>query len=104
MSHTLALYPVKKRDAIFLWILLGWLAFALLPSWSLDYGLLRRRAKKFSPPTAGHSSISVGSGICCQACCWCARSMKPDANKRSRHYFDAGWAFFYGVYRRQRDS
>ena len=40
MSHTLALHPVKKRDAIFLWVLLGWLAFALLPSWSLDYGLL----------------------------------------------------------------
>jgi len=31
---------VKKRDAIFLWVLFGWLAFALLPSWSLDYGLL----------------------------------------------------------------
>ena len=40
MSHTLALHPVKKRDAIFLWVLLGWLAFVLLPSWSLDYGLL----------------------------------------------------------------
>ncbi|MCP6559812.1 hypothetical protein NL501_31810, partial [Klebsiella pneumoniae] len=40
MSHTLALHPVKKRDAIFLWVLFGWLAFALLPSWSLDYGLL----------------------------------------------------------------
>ena len=40
MSQTLALHPVKKRDAIFLWVLLGWLAFILLPSWSLDYGLL----------------------------------------------------------------
>ncbi len=40
MSHTLALHPVNKRDAIFLWVLFGWLAFALLPSWSLDYGLL----------------------------------------------------------------
>lgn len=40
MSHTLAHHPVKKRDAIFFWVLLGWLAFALLPSWSLDYGLL----------------------------------------------------------------
>lgn len=40
MSQTLALHPVKKRDAIFLWVLLGWLAFVLLPSWSLDYGLL----------------------------------------------------------------
>ena len=40
MSHTLALHPVKKRDAVFLWVFVGWLAFALLPSWSLDYGLL----------------------------------------------------------------
>ena len=40
MSQTLALHPAKKRDAIFLWVLLGWLAFILLPSWSLDYGLL----------------------------------------------------------------
>ena len=40
MSHTLTLHPAPKRDAIFLWVLLGGLAFALLPSWSLGYGLL----------------------------------------------------------------
>ncbi|ACY84167.1 ABC transporter permease [Edwardsiella piscicida] len=40
MSHTLTQPPVAKRDTLRLWILLGWLAFALLPSWSLDYGLL----------------------------------------------------------------
>ena len=39
MSQTLALHPVKKRDAVFLWVFVGWLAFALQPSWSLDDGL-----------------------------------------------------------------
>lgn len=39
MSHTLALHPVKKRDAIFLWFL-GWLAFSPAAELELDYGLL----------------------------------------------------------------
>jgi iron(III) transport system permease protein len=33
----------------------GWLAFALLPSWSLDYGLLESTSDEMSRPTAGHS-------------------------------------------------
>ncbi|SQB21769.1 Ferric ABC transporter permease [Citrobacter koseri] len=40
MSHTLAHHPVKKRDAISFGFCWAGLAFALLPSWSLDYGLL----------------------------------------------------------------
>ncbi|MDK7225870.1 hypothetical protein QP468_21820, partial [Proteus mirabilis] len=39
MSHTLALSEKKRWDPIFLWILIAWMAFILMPSWSLDYGL-----------------------------------------------------------------
>lgn len=39
MSHTLTLSEKRGRDTIFFWLLLAWLGFALLPSWSLDYGV-----------------------------------------------------------------
>ena len=40
MSHTLTLPDTQRRDPIFRWLGLILLAFILLPSWSLDYGLL----------------------------------------------------------------
>ena len=47
---------------------------------------------KSSRPTAGHGSISVGSGICCRACCWYAPFHEARREQRSRHTLDAGWA------------
>ena len=69
MSHTLALHPVKKRDAIFLWVLFGWLAFALLPSWSLDYGLLESTSDEILAAYGWSQFNSAGCGICYRACC-----------------------------------
>ena len=91
MSHTLALHPVKKRDAIFLWVLFGWLAFALLPSWSLITVCWSPRKMKFSRPTAGQFNISwlwylLPSLLLIRP--WQEASRK----QRSRHYLDAGWA------------
>ncbi|EMI4427588.1 iron ABC transporter permease, partial [Providencia rettgeri] len=40
MSQTLTLSTSTKKDSIFFWLLIAWLGFALLPSWSLDYGVL----------------------------------------------------------------
>lgn len=49
----------EKRDAIFLWVLLGWLAFALLPSWSTDYGLLEStREEVLAAYSWSHFNIS----------------------------------------------
>jgi iron(III) transport system permease protein len=92
MSHTLALHPVKKRDAIFLWVLLGWLAFALLPSWSLDYGLLESTAMK----SRGLRLVTVQYQLAVVSAAEpAAGSSVPGSQReqRSRHYLDAGWAF-----------
>lgn len=92
MSHTHALHLVKKRDAISLWVLLGWLAFALLPSWSLDYGLLESTGEEILAAYGwSHRNISW---------LWCLLPslllLRPYAaagrEQRRRHAFDAGWA------------
>src|SRR5471030_1266813 len=40
MSHSLTLPDTRRRDPVFGWLGLILAAFVLLPSWSLDYGLL----------------------------------------------------------------
>ncbi|RTF89155.1 iron ABC transporter permease, partial [Serratia marcescens] len=90
MSHTHALHLVKKRDAIFLWVLLGWLAFALLPSWSLDYGLLESTGEEILA-AYGWSNRNI-------SWLWCLLPslllLRPYAaaggERRRRHAFDAG--------------
>ena len=94
MSHTLALHPVKKRDAIFLWILLGWLAFALLPSWSLDYGLLESTREEILA-AYGWSQFNISWLWYLLPSLLLVRPFhEARREQRSRHYFDAGWAFF----------
>jgi iron(III) transport system permease protein len=92
MSHTLALHPAKKRDAGFLWVLLSWLAFALLPSWSLDYGLLESTGDEILDAYSwSHFNISwlwyLLPGLLL------VRPFTTAAREqRGRHYLDAGWA------------
>ncbi|HGU7497603.1 TPA: ABC transporter permease [Escherichia coli] len=92
MSQTLALHPVKKRDAIFLWVLLGWLAFVLLPSWSLDYGLLESTSDEILG-AYGWSHFNISWLWYLLPSLLLVRPFsEATREQRSRHYFDAGWA------------
>lgn len=92
MAETLSLHPVKKRDAVFLWVLVGWLAFALLPSWSLDYGLLESTSDEiyaaygWSEPNLSWLWYLLPTLLLVRP--W--REARREA--RGRHWFDAGWA------------
>jgi iron(III) transport system permease protein len=92
MSHTLALHPAQKRDAVFLWVLLGWIAFALLPSWSLDYGLFDSTSDEIIAAYSwSHLNISwlwylLPSVLALRPLSEATRE------QRGRHYFDAAWA------------
>ena len=92
MSQTLALHPVKKRDAIFLWVLLGWLAFVLLPSWNLDYGLLESTSDEILG-AYGWSHFNISWLWYLLPSLLLVRPFsEATREQRSRHYFDAGWA------------
>lgn len=92
MSQTLALHPVKKRDAIFLWVLLGWLAFILLPSWSLDYGLLESTSDEILE-AYGWSHFNISWLWYLLPSLLLVRPFREATREqRSRHYFDASWA------------
>jgi iron(III) transport system permease protein len=92
MSHTLTLHPAPKRDAIFLWVLLGGLAFALLPSWSLDYGLLESTRDEIID-AYGWSHVNVSWLWYLLPAVLLLRPLsEAKREQRGRHYFDAGWA------------
>ncbi|WP_437890709.1 ABC transporter permease [Phytobacter sp. V91] len=92
MPHTLTLHPAAKRDAVFLWILLGWLAFALLPSWSLDYGLFDSTSEEIYA-AYGWSHLNVSWLWYLLPSVLALRPLsEAQREQRSRHYFDAGWA------------
>ncbi|MDC9622926.1 iron ABC transporter permease [Xenorhabdus sp. XENO-7] len=98
MSHTLALPRKQGRDAVFWWIMLAWLSFALLPSWSLDYGLLDSTQEEILAAYGWHS---VNSSIL-----WfllpsllLLRPLTPASrNQRQRHYFDGGYALLCALF------
>ncbi|MCP9269042.1 iron ABC transporter permease [Xenorhabdus sp. XENO-1] len=98
MSQTLAFPRKQGRDAVFWWIMLAWLSFALLPSWSLDYGLLDSTQEEI---LATYGWYSVNSSIL-----WfllpsilLLRPLTPASrNQRQRHYFDGGYALLCVVF------
>ena len=94
MSHTLALHPVKKRDAIFLWVLFGWLAFALLPSWSLDYGLLESTGEEILAAYSWSQFNISWLWYLLPSLLLVRPFHEARREQRGRHYLDAGWAFF----------
>ncbi|WP_109407066.1 ABC transporter permease [Proteus faecis] len=92
MSHTLALSEKKRRDPIFLWILIAWMAFALLPSWSLDYGLLDSTADELLT-SYGWSSVNISWLWFLLPSLLLFRPLTaPKRENRSR--FDTGFALF----------
>lgn len=92
MLQTLVFHPVKKRDAVFLWILVGWLAFALLPSWSLDYGLLESTGAEILD-AYGWSHFNISWLWFLLPSLLIVRPFHhAGREQRRRHYLDAGWA------------
>ncbi|WP_130835284.1 ABC transporter permease [[Erwinia] mediterraneensis] len=93
MSQTIALHPVKKRDAIFYWVLLGWLGFALLPSWSLDYSLLESTREEIID-AYGWSQFNISWLWYLLPSLLLIRPFHEAGREQgNRHYLDAGWAF-----------
>lgn len=92
MSHAISLPPVKKQDAVFLWVLLGWLAFALLPGWSLDYGLLESTSDEIYA-AYGWSELNLSWLWYLLPTLLLVRPWREARREaRGRHWFDAGWA------------
>ncbi|MFC0227988.1 ABC transporter permease [Serratia aquatilis] len=92
MSETIALRTAQRRDPIFYWLLLALAGFILLPSYSLDYGLLEAtREELLAAYGWSHSGLAL---------LWFAAplllAVRPAVaagrEQRTRHLFDAGYA------------
>ncbi|MCI2166406.1 MAG: iron ABC transporter permease, partial [Ewingella americana] len=98
MSHTLSLPDIQRRDPIFAWLGLILLAFALLPAWSLDYGLLESTSDEILA-AYGWSGLNV-------SLLWLLLPMvllfRPRhaqrLEARRRHQFDAAWSVFCSLF------
>ena len=71
--------------------MLGWLAFVLLPSWSLDYGLLESTSDEIRAYGWSHFNISW-LWYLLPSLLLVRPFSEATREQRSRHYFDAGWA------------
>ncbi len=98
MSETLLLRTPQKRDAILWWVALCWLAFALLPSWSLDYGLFEStREEVIAAYSWSGFNISLLWYILPSLLLVRPLNVQGPENKQ-RHYFDAGWALLCMIF------
>ncbi|MGV7959868.1 iron ABC transporter permease [Photorhabdus tasmaniensis] len=98
MSYTLTLPTRQKRDAVFWWIALTWLAFALLPSWSLNYGLFDSTQDEIFT-AYGWNGLNVSLLWFLLPSALLLRPLTPaNRNQRNRHYFDAGYALLCALF------
>ncbi|WP_196061499.1 MULTISPECIES: iron ABC transporter permease [unclassified Serratia (in: enterobacteria)] len=97
MSETITLRTAQGRDPIFYWLLLALAGFALLPSYSLDYGLLEATSEELLAAYGwSHAGLAV---------LWFAAplllAVRPQIatgrEQRNRHLFDAGYALACGL-------
>ncbi|PHM49614.1 ABC transporter permease [Xenorhabdus miraniensis] len=92
MSHTLTLQKKQGRDSVFWWVILAWLSFALLPSWSLDYGLFDSTQEEILA-AYGWNDFNISILWFLLPSVLLLRPRLPaDHYSRQRHYFDAGYA------------
>lgn len=96
MTHTLRI--PQSRDAIFYWLAFAVAAFALLPAFSLDYGLLEAsRAELLA--AYGWSGLNISTLWFTLPLLLLFRPLSPAGREqRSRHYFDAGYALFCALF------
>lgn len=92
MSEAIILRTAQERDPVFYWLLLALVGFALLPSYSLDYGLLEATGEELLAAYGwSHSGLAL---------VWFAAplllALRPaiaaGREQRARHLFDAGYA------------
>jgi len=98
MSDAIALRPAQRRDAIFYWLGILVLAFALLPVFSLDYGLLESTGDEILA-AYGWSSINIGLAWLILPLLLLVRpAHSVSREQRGRHLFDAGYALFCALF------
>lgn len=98
MSHSLTLPDTRRRDPVFGWLGLILAAFVLLPSWSLDYGLLESTSNEILA-AYGWSGLNL-------SLLWLILPMallfRPRyaqcLEARRRHQFDAAWSVFCALF------
>ncbi|HBY5838884.1 TPA: iron ABC transporter permease, partial [Klebsiella pneumoniae] len=97
MSETLTLPSKQGRDSIFLWLLIAWLGFALLPSWSLDYGLTDSTSDEILAAYGWHG-LNVSWLWYLLPSVLFFRSLTPASrDQRGRHYTDIAIAVLTAV-------
>ncbi|MGY3071876.1 ABC transporter permease [Ewingella americana] len=98
MSHTLSLPDIQRRDPIFAWLGLILLAFALLPAWSLDYGLLESTSDEILA-AYGWSGLNVSLLWLLLPIVLLFRPRQAQRlEARRRHQFDAAWSVFCALF------
>ncbi|WP_237386851.1 ABC transporter permease [Xenorhabdus sp. Sc-CR9] len=91
MSHTLTLLHKQVRDSVFWWVMLAWLSFALLPSWSLDYGLFDSTQEELLSAYGWYSiNISILWFLLPSILLFRPR-FSTTCDTQQRHYFNAGY-------------
>ncbi|TCV98311.1 ABC transporter permease [Biostraticola tofi] len=97
MSDTLTLRSRKGRDAVFAWLGLIVVSFALLPAWSLDYGLVDSSAEEILA-AYGWSGLNISLLWLVLPMALLPRFAGGNVPSRRRHLFDAGWAVFCALF------
>ena len=98
MSDAIALRPAQRRDAIFYWLGILVLAFALLPVFSLDYGLLESTGDEIVAAYGWHG-FNIGLAWLLLPLLLLVRpAHSVSREQRGRHLFDAGYALFCALF------
>ena len=98
MSDAIALRPTQRRDAIFYWLGILVLAFALLPVFSLDYGLLESTGDEIVAAYGWHG-FNIGLAWLLLPLLLLVRpAHSVSREQRGRHLFDAGYALFCALF------
>ncbi|WP_192459397.1 ABC transporter permease [Musicola keenii] len=98
MSHSRSAAPPARRDAIFIWIGVIALSFALLPAWSLDYGLTgATREELLNAYGWSGGNISL-LWLLLPLLLLLRPATAAPRKRRGRHLFDAGYALFCALF------
>lgn len=98
MSYSLALRSTQSRDTVFIWLGILLVAYALLPAWSLDYGIQESSGEEIFA-AYGWSGLNVSLLWLLLPMALLFRPLIPAGReRRNRHVFDAGYALFCALF------
>lgn len=98
MSYSLALRSAQSRDTVFIWLGILLVAYALLPAWSLDYGIQESSGEEIFA-AYGWSGLNVSLLWLLLPMALLFRPLIPAGReRRNRHVFDAGYALFCALF------